>query len=73
MHATILSCLALGELGFWHSSCSSMLSKIRSKELFEYADLGFYQLCSSLLCFTSPRAFNARVRTSIYIYIYIYI
>ena len=38
--------------------------KIRSKKLFELDDFGFYLQCSSLLCFTSPRAFNARVRTS---------
>ena len=35
--------------------------------------LCFHVLCVSSLCSTLLRAFNARVRTSIYIYIYIYI
>ena len=55
------------------ASASSMHSKMRSNQLIEYAALCSHVLCSALLCFTLPRAFNARVRTSIYIYIYIYI
>ena len=39
-----------------------MHSKMRSNQLIEYAALCSHVLCSALLCFTLPRAFNARVR-----------